>query len=306
MPLIRSWQNQKGKSKNSMDFPQTTYGIIGYPVKHSLSPVMHNAAFQALEVDATYKLFPLAENELDDFFQKLREKTSPVFGLNVTVPYKEKILPYLDTLAPLAQRIGAVNTIVINKERKLTGYNTDAPGFLAHLSELKFNLHDKRITILGAGGSARAILVALCLIPERPQSIRLYNRTSSRTDELLKSIGSRVDVSIVEPVSSIDDLNIELADLLINTTSLGMKEGDPCVVDEHLLHSNILVYDLIYNPKETVLLKMAKAKEAQIANGLGMLFYQGVLAFQHWAGIPLRDETKNIMREVLEREAFNE
>ncbi len=283
-----------------MDSHQTTYGIIGYPVKHSLSPLMHNTAFAELGVDATYKLFPLKEEDLKNFFENLRKESNFIFGLNVTVPYKEKVIPYLDSLAPLAQRVGAVNTIVRTKDRKLVGYNTDAPGFLAHLAELKFNLKDKRITILGAGGSARALIAALCLIPERPQSIRIYNRTSSKIGDLLKDIASRVDTSIVEPVMSVDDLNIELADLLINTTSLGLKEGDPCLIDEHLLHSNILVYDLIYNPRETPLLKMAKATGAQTANGLGMLYYQGILSLQHWAGIQVQEEVKNKMRAVLE------
>ena len=283
-----------------MDSHLTTYGIIGYPVKHSLSPLMHNAAFKILEVDAVYKLFPLKEEDLKVFFDDLREKTNPIFGLNVTVPYKEKVIPYLDSLAPLAKRVGAVNTIVITQDRKLVGYNTDAPGFLAHLAELNFDLNNKRITILGAGGSARALITAMCFIPERPQSIRIYNRTASRAEELLKDIGERVDTSIIEIVQCIDDLNIELADLLINTTSLGLKAGDECLVSEDLLHSNILVYDLIYNPKETLLLKMAKVKGAQTANGLGMLFYQGVLAFQHWAGVQIQDKVKNKMREALE------
>ncbi len=283
-----------------MDSHLTTYGIIGYPVKHSLSPLMHNAAFKILEVDAVYKLFPLKEEDLKIFFDDLRETTNPIFGLNVTVPYKEKVISYLDSLAPLAKRVGAVNTIVITQDRKLIGYNTDAPGFLAHLAELHFDLKNKRITVLGAGGSARALIAAMCFIPDRPQSIRIYNRTTARAEALLKDIGERVDTSIVEVVHCIDDLNIELADLLINTTSLGLKENDACLVDESLLHSNILVYDLIYNPKETLLLKMAKAKGAQTANGLGMLFYQGVLSFQHWAGVQIQDKVKNKMREALE------
>ena len=117
----------------------TTYGIIGYPVEHSLSPLMHNAAFKALGIKATYKLFPLQEEELDQFFKDLREEGSPIFGLNVTVPYKEKVMEYLDGVSLFAKKAMSVNTIVISPERKMTGYNTDGPGFLAHLAELKFN-----------------------------------------------------------------------------------------------------------------------------------------------------------------------
>jgi shikimate dehydrogenase len=282
---------------------KSIYGIVGYPVKHSLSPLMHNAAFKALGVDAEYKLFPLKEDGLDDFLVKLRDPGCPIFGLNVTVPYKEIILRYLDNLTPFAQTVGAVNTIVITARRKLLGYNTDAPGFMAHLAELRFKTADKRVAVLGAGGSTRAILAALCMAPQRPQSIKIYNRTASSLNGLLNDLGGRIDLSVVEPVSSVDDLNIELSDLLINTTSLGLKRDDPCLVDDSLLHGDMLVYDLIYNPPETSLLKSAKRKGASISNGLGMLYYQGVLAFQHWANVQLDDDIKNIMRQSLEEGA---
>jgi shikimate 5-dehydrogenase len=153
---------------------QAVYGIIGNPVSHSLSPVMHNTAFRALDVNAVYKLFQLEKVELEDFFEKMHDDDSPIFGLNVTVPYKEDVIPYMDVLTPLAQKLGAVNTIMVNHERKLIGYNTDAPGFIAHLKELGFNTEGKRIAILGAGGSCRAILGTLCMIPERPESIKIY------------------------------------------------------------------------------------------------------------------------------------
>lgn len=286
-----------------MDAQSAVYGIIGYPVAHSLSPLMHNAAFKELGVDAAYKLFPLKENELDIFFTELRKPASPIFGLNVTVPYKEAVLEYLDNVTPLAQKIRAVNTIVINKERKLLGYNTDAPGFLAHLAELQFNTRDKRIAIMGSGGSARAILAVLCMIPERPDSIKIYNRTPERLDNLLEDLSARIDTSIVEPVKSIDDLDITHADLLINATSLGLKEEDPCLIEEDLIHPDLLVYDLVYNPSVTALLQIAKERGARAANGLGMLYYQGVLAFQHWANVQLDDAVKLKMRQALEKGA---
>ncbi len=276
------------------------YGIIGNPLKHSLSPLMHNAAFKALDVEAIYNLFPLEEHELDDFFANLHESTSPIFGFNVTVPYKEKVLKYLDTLSPLVEKVGAVNTVVINKERKLVGYNTDSPGFMIHLSELRVETSDKRIAVLGAGGSAKAILATLCMIPERPEYIKIYNRTAERSEKLLKELGSRINMDIVESVMSVDDLELRDTDLLINTTSMGLNEEDPCLIEEDLLHPDLFVYDLIYNPKETLLLRMAREQGARTSNGLGMLFYQGVLAFQHWAQVELDDEVKQIMREALE------
>ena len=280
--------------------PITQYGIIGNPLKHSLSPVMQNAAFKALGVRAQYKLFPLEDNELDDFFKDLRQKDSPIFGLNVTVPYKEKVLQYCDSIAPLAGKIGAVNTIAINKQRKLVGYNTDAPGFMAHLAELGVATKDKRIALLGAGGTARAILTSLCLIPEQPRSIAVYNRSADRLDDLLAEMTKKFDVGIIKAVGSIDDLDIRECDILINTTSVGLNEDDPSLIDESLLHPDLFVYDLIYNPRQTLLLKMAKEAGAKTVNGLGMLFFQGVLSFQHWADMEIEDEVKHIMRKSLE------
>jgi shikimate dehydrogenase len=283
--------------------PTALYGIIGFPLEHSLSPVMHNAAFKALGVQAQYQRFPIPLDKLNDFLHSLRQENCSIFGLNVTVPYKERVLSQLDTLSPLCQKIGAVNTIVINAERRLQGYNTDAPGFMAHLSELGFNPAGKRIALLGAGGSARAIIATLCMIPDRPQSIRIYNRSEGRLNILIRDLSFRMDLSIVEPASSVDDLNLPLADLLINTTSVGLREDDPLLVDENLIHSNILVYDLIYNPVETKLLQLAQKKGASVSNGLGMLFYQGVLSLEHWANTQLEDEVKITMRNALRKGA---
>ena len=283
-----------------MQEEKSTYGIIGYPIEHSLSPVMHNAVFYELGVDAAYKLFPLKENELKIFFEDLRDPASPIFGLNVTIPYKEKVIEYLDVLSPFAKQTMAVNTIVVDEDRKLIGHNTDGPGFLAHLAELSLDLKDKRIAILGAGGTTRSMLAAICLLPGKPHSVLLYNRTISRAEELLQDLTQRINMESVEVVETPLDLNIELADVLINTTSLGLRPDDPCPLDPDALHSNLFVYDVIYHPKETKLLKLAKMKKAKTANGLGMLFYQGVLALQHWAGIELDDRVKQVMRKSLE------
>ena len=283
-----------------MEKLKSQYGLVGYPVGHSLSPLMHNAAFDALEIDACYKLFPLQPEELDPFFKALREASSPIFGLNVTIPYKEQVLSYLDVLSPLAKKIMAVNTIMISTDRSLTGYNTDGPGFLAHIAELDFSLEGKHIALLGAGGAARAIVSSLCLIPDRPQCIKIYDIDKEKAGHLISDLAERFDVSIVEVVNSIDDLYIESSDLLINATPIGMKKEEGCLVEKDLLHPDMLVYDLIYNPAETRLLTFAKEVGAQTANGLGMLFYQGVLAFQHWANLELDHQIKNKMRKSLE------
>ena len=284
-----------------MQQPQSIYGIIGFPLTYTLSPVMHNTAFKELGVNSIYKAFPLKEEDVDDFLKELKEDHNPIFGLNVTVPYKEKAVQYLDVMTPFVERAMAVNTIVINKQRQLVGYNTDAAGFMAHLSELKFDVKGKNIAILGAGGSTRAILTVLCMMPERPASIRIYNRTASRLNGLLDDLQSRVDLSIVEPIYNINDLDLQIIDVLINATSIGLKKTDPCLVDEEAIHPNMLVYDLIYNPQETLLLKIAKEKGAKVSNGLGMLYYQGVLSLQHWAQVQLSETIKRKMRQSLEK-----
>ena len=280
--------------------PPAIYGIIGNPVEHSLSPVMQNAAFKALKVNAVYKLFPLSDQEeLKLFMEDLKEEDNPIFGLNVTIPYKQDILPYLDSIDPLAEKIGAVNTLVIDHARKIRGFNTDGPGFLSHLTELNCDLKDKRVAVLGAGGTTRAIISVLCLLPQGPERITLYNRTRSKAEILLEELSKKIDVQKVSIVDEPEDLNIELADLLINTTGVGMKENDPLLIDPASMHKDMLVYDVIYSPSETKLLTEARQKKALTANGLGMLFYQGVLAFWHWSDVELDEPIKKIMRKSL-------
>jgi len=284
--------------------PPAIYGIIGNPVVHSLSPVMHNTAFKALKVNAVYKLFPLADRqELKLFMEDLKEDNNPIFGLNVTVPYKQDVLPYLDAIDPLAEKIGAVNTLVIDHTRKIHGFNTDGPGFLSHLTELKFDLTGKRVSILGAGGTTRAIIGVLCLLPKGPERITLYNRTRANADTLAEEISKKINTKTVTVVDSPEDLDIELADLLINTTNAGMNEDDPLLIDPESLHKDMLVYDVIYTPRETKLLAQARLKKAHRANGLGMLFFQGVLAFWHWSGVELDERIKKIMRKSLEAQS---
>jgi len=279
---------------------KSIYGLVGYPLGHSLSPLMHNAAFKALKLDARYDLFSLKEEELDAFFQDLKEEESPIFGLNVTVPYKEKVLKYLDSQAPFAQKVGAVNTIVISEKRKLIGHNTDGPGFLTHLTELGVNPQNKNIFILGAGGAARAVISVLCLIPERPKSIKIYDVDQSKAKQLIADLSQRMDSSLIKIVDGIFDSDMCMTDFLINATPIGLKDSDPVLIDEKFFNKNMFVYDLIYNPFETKLLKQAKEKGAKASNGLGMLYYQGVLAFQHWAGVDLEENIKNQMRQALE------
>ncbi len=277
--------------------PPKIYGLIGYPVKHSLSPAMHNAAFGALKINAEYKLFPLQEDELKGFFADLKKNN--IFGLNVTIPYKEKVITLLNDISPEAKLIGAVNTIRFVQNR-LEGFNTDGAGFLQHLTQdIRFIPTSKNIAMIGAGGAARAVSVYLS--KEKPKSLFIYDVDKSKAGTLVSYLKGHFANIEFRHADSIEELNIEKCDLLINATPIGMKETDVCLVDKGLIHNDLLVYDLIYNPKETKLLKVAEEKGVLISNGLGMLLYQGVLSFEIFTGKPAPIE---IMRQAL-NEAVN-
>jgi len=260
--------------------PPQVYGLIGNPISHSLSPLMHNAAFAHLKINAQYQLFPLKEEEIENFLRGLQKNN--IFGLNVTVPYKEKVVPFLAEISSEAELIGAVNTIKVCGER-LRGFNTDGAGFLKHLNDdLKFNPQGKTIAIIGAGGAARAVSVFLG--KSLPKIISIYDVDMVKLAALVNQLKIKFQSVEFNAVNSISALKIEKSDLLVNATPIGMKETDPCLVDGGLIHKDLLVYDLIYNLKETKLLKLAREKGAVTANGLGMLLYQGMLAFETWIG----------------------
>jgi shikimate dehydrogenase len=271
------------------------YGVIGYPVKHSLSPRMHNAAFKALKINAEYKLFPLREKELGTFLKGLPKKG--IFGLNVTVPYKEKVIPYLDKISPLARQAQAVNTIKVVK-RKLLGFNTDGKGFLRHLrQDLRFNPRGKSVVVLGAGGGTKAVLLALAGC--RPVSIAIYDIDQRKARKLTAYLKKSFRGLEIRQASSIDTLGIENADLLVNATPIGLKKSDPLIVSRQFLRRGMLVYDLIYNPAKTKLLKAALKKGSRVSNGLGMLLYQGAESFSIWTG---RNAPLEVMRRALTKE----
>lgn len=270
------------------------YGLIGYPVKHSYSPLMHNAAFQNFGLNAEYNLFEIPPQGLEEFFKKtIFEKN--IRGFNVTVPHKEASLAFVTgRMHNSVKKIGAVNTVVVRSDRKLDAFNTDYAGFLKDLEVHGVSLEGKRIALLGAGGGAKA--VAFALASQKPSMIRLFDIDMMKAEFLVKNI--RVYFPDILAASSIDRLDIGQADILVNATPVGMKPEDPLLVDEGVLHPDLFVYDLIYNPAETKLLAAAKKKGCSCANGLGMLLHQGALAFEHWTG---QLAPVDVMRQALER-----
>lgn len=275
------------------------YGIIGDPVTHTLSPLMQNAAFKAMGLNCIYIPFKVKNTELNVAIEGIRALN--IHGLNVTMPHKLKIIPIIDRLDPLAKKIGAVNTVV-NEEGTLTGYNTDAAGFSKALFENGVDPQGKKIVVFGAGGVSRAICFALA---EQECEINIVNRTIDRARELA-SLVSIVSSQKVKSFSMFGrDLyeSLDEADIVVNATSMGMGETTgKSVVTAGLLHSSMVVFDTIYHPIETQLLRDAKKIGAQVIDGLDMLLWQGAVAFKKWTG---SDAPFELMKNELTRALKN-
>ena len=251
-------------------------GLIGYPLGHSLSPRIHTAALEACGLQGEYSLFPIAPDDLQGLKDLLtRMRNGEIHGLNVTIPHKQNVMPLLDERTPTAQAIGAVNTILM-RDGKLIGDNTDAPGFLADLGGLKTSEVPKAL-VLGAGGSARAIVYALV---HAGWGVTL----SARRPEQALALASNYHLPICQ--FPIPDSQLPVFDLLVNTTPLGMTPNvDSSLWPEHLAFpKNAAVYDLVYNPRETKLVRDARAAGLPARTGLGMLIEQAALAFWIWTG----------------------
>jgi len=258
-------------------------GLFGDPVAHSLSPAMHNAAFEELGLNWVYLPFRVASSKLSAAVNAV--KALGMAGVNITVPHKEGVIDYLDELSDEAALIGAVNT-VINREGCLIGDNTDGKGFIRSLEEAGFSPGGRTALILGSGGAARAVGAALARAGCRPA---IANRTLSRAREIAGLLKKHLDVEV--PVYGFGDINGEMVrefDLIVNTTPLGMNPHvDRCPpLPTTFLHKGQMVYDLVYNPRETKLMRLARASGARVMGGLGMLLCQGVLAFELWTGRP--------------------
>ncbi len=281
--------------------PKKTYGLIGHPVLHSLSPAMQNAAFTALKIDAEYKLFDVKPADLRSFLKDLVKNN--IAGVNVTIPHKVKAKDFVEVNGILnehAVRLGAVNTIKV-VGGKLTGFNTDGPGFYRSLVEdLKFEPEGKNIFVLGAGGAARAIVMYL---GNGPKGIFVTDIDDCMVDELRKHYEKYYDHRRFKVVhkNSLKE-SLDASDLLIQATPLGMRDGDPAPVDPGLLHPGMRVYDLVYNRPATRLVKEASRMKLHAMTGLGMLLYQGAISFELWTekSAPI-EVMRRALKETLKR-----
>ncbi|WP_292387718.1 shikimate dehydrogenase [Methanosarcina sp. UBA5] len=259
------------------------FGVFGDPIAHSLSPAMHNAAFSALGMDCIYHAFRVKPEKLEKAI--LGAEAMGLGGLNLTVPLKETALK-LDCIKPdpLAERIGAVNTIVFGENGEIKGYNTDGLGAKQALQNAAVEIKGSKIVVAGAGGAARAIAFQLAA---DGAEITIVNRTEGRAIELAKDISAAALSGDVtgRGLSELKDL-LQDTDVLINTTTLGMHPNiDTAIATAEDLHPSLTVFDIVYNPLETRLLKEAKASGAKTVSGVLMLVYQGAEAFRLWTGI---------------------
>ncbi|HCL89934.1 MAG TPA: shikimate dehydrogenase [Candidatus Atribacteria bacterium] len=278
-------------------------GVIGKNIENSLSPLFHNQIILKHSLNFCYLPFKVTETDLSEAIQGIRALN--IRGVNITFPYKEKVIKFLDKVEESARRIGAINTIVNNKGI-LTGYNTDVIGFKKSLQEDgKFTIKGEKAVILGAGGAARAVVYAL--LEEGIEEISIFNRTLEKAEKIKQALSpfspkSRIGVFFLEEKMLKD--KIKEAHLLVNTTSLGMppRVDNTPLPDEKLFHPNLLVYDLIYHPARTLFLRQAERTGAKIINGLPMLVYQGIESFYLWTG--LKPEGKEVLEMIKKREGI--
>jgi len=248
-----------------------TLGLIGYPVSHSLSPRIHTAALRAQGLEGSYTAIPVPPDQLQAMLRQL--VANGYSGLNVTIPHKQAMMPLMDELSDDARAIGAVNTVIADNGR-LSGHNTDGVGFLRGLAEAGFNPLGQKVLVLGAGGAARAVVYSL---KQAGAQITIWNRTEQRAAALAR------EFRVQSAGNGAADLS-GTWDLIVNTTSAGMfpnADGSAVRLSADGLRARC-VYDLVYNPRETVLLGQARATGAQVIGGIAMLVYQAAEAFRLW------------------------
>lgn len=271
---------------------ESHFGLVGYPIEHSKSPALHNESFKLLNIEEQYSLFPiLPENFHLDFPLLL---SSPIIGLNITMPYKQTVLPYLDFIDPISQLTQSVNTIY-QKDQHYYGTSTDGVGFFRSLFYKSPNIALDSITLLGCGGAARSIL-ATGVINQLPiKNIHIFQRGGPHFNEardFIYNLNHSYRNNLCIHLHQWDDLNLlkealAQSTLCINCTPIGLLDDNSPISDMNILHSNLHVYDIIYKKNDTTLIKQAKARHCSYQCGIGMLLFQGAESFYHFTGVQM-------------------
>lgn len=282
---------------NPLTTKTTLYILLGNPLGHSVSPAMHNLAFEKLSMDCYYLPVEVTPVDLGTVFKGLTKMN--VGGFNVTIPHKIKIIDFLDELDPVAKSIGAVNTIRM-EDGKAKGFNTDGLGFIQSLEEeLCLSVKDRSFFIVGCGGAARAISMTLAY--KGAKKIYLCNRTAEKAESLASEINKNISLCAEVVADKIQEQKAALmhCEVLVNSTSIGMyPDVDMLPVNESLIQKELIVADIVYNPQETKLLQVAKSRGCLTVPGLGMLIYQGAEAFKLWTGVepPVLEMRERVLR----------
>ena len=275
-------------------------GLMAYPIRHSSSPAMHNEAFAKLGLDYAYLAFEVDNDTLEDAVKGLR--ALKMRGSNVSMPNKTVVHKYLDKLSPAAEMCGAVNTIV-NDNGVLTGHITDGIGYMQSLNDNGIDVIGKKMTIVGAGGAATAIEIQAALDGVKEMSIfNLKDKFWDNAQETVRKINEKTECkAVLYDLADLDKLKEEIADsyLFANATGMGMKplEGKTYIPDKSFFRPDLIVTDVVYSPRETEMLRMAKEVGCKTMNGLGMMLFQGSAAFELWTGQKLPIE---YMKEILD------
>lgn len=270
------------------------YAVIGDPIAHSMSPAMHNDLFAFYGIDASYLPFRVSPSDLETAVKGL--KAIGASGFNVTIPHKTEIIKHLDKIDPLAEAIGAVNTVK-NENGLFVGYNTDGPGFVSGLKDKLADLEYRSALIIGAGGAARAIYFSMARAGIA--RIDLVNRTMQKAKELVDACPYKVESDVLDLAEAARNLGSYR--LIVQTTSIGMlPETDRTPMDTGQMSPAAFVSDIIYNPLQTKFLKEASSRGASVQNGIDMFVYQGALAFEKWTGIfpDTRRMKDNVLRHL--------
>ena len=274
-----------------------TLFVIGKPIKHSLSPLIHNYWIKKYQLGLEYKKMEVEKESLPSLIENVRE--GKITGLNITLPYKKDIISYIDEVSDSAKDIGAINTVFF-RGNKVYGENTDGIGFTRALEKkTKFKFSNKSIYILGAGGASYGIISEL--IKKKVKKIYVTNRTKQKTIQLIKHFfktkNKEINLEFVEWEDLVPNSDV---DLIINTTSFGMKDNECLKIDINNLKDTLIFVDIIYNPKETELLKLFKKEGFVCMNGLSMLIEQAAVSFELWFNISLNNKDIEEVKKICE------
>ena len=272
-----------------------TICLLGHPIKHSFSPTIHNYLFEKYLNNNIYVCFDVKEDNLESCVYGI--KALDIKGCNVTIPHKVNIIKYIDSIDNNAKLIGAVNTIN-NKGGILKGYNTDGIGFVKSILDKNYEIKNKKVMIIGAGGACRSIAIELAA--NGVKSIEIRNRSLERANEIIKSINDNFNTYAKCSKAAIDVSSLMNVDILINTTPIGM-ENDLCPIDTNIkIDKNLLVCDIVYKPQDTVFLKWARKNNLDIIYGIDMLINQAFEAFKIWTGISTCNEDFEHIKKLYE------